>query len=79
MSAIFMVKMDMQKAYDSIRWSFVEEIVRALGFLSLFIKWVMECVTTVSYQVNVNGVLTKAFMRRKGLRQGDPMSPRIFV
>lgn len=59
MSARCMLKVDLQKAYDSIQWSFIEDLLSALGFLRLFIRWVMECVSSVSYQICINGELTE--------------------
>lgn len=41
------VKTDMSKAYDRIEWSFVEEVLERFGFHSKWIRWIMECLTTV--------------------------------
>lgn len=49
--------------------------VEGCGVPSFFRRWVMECVSTVSYQINVNGILTDVFVGKKGLRQGDLMCP----
>lgn len=51
----------------------------ALGFPYRYIPWIMVCLSTISYVVNVNGELTKPFEAKKGLRYGDPISPYLFV
>ncbi|KAL6505387.1 hypothetical protein OROGR_025204 [Orobanche gracilis] len=65
-SARCMVKMDLQKAYDSIQWNFVEHLLRTLGFPAIFVQWIIVCLNTVSYQINVNGQLTEPFKGGKG-------------
>ncbi|KAH0724770.1 hypothetical protein KY284_000635 [Solanum tuberosum] len=73
------MKVDLRKAYDSIEWCFLESIMAELGFPYLFIKWVMACITSVSYSLLLFGGLTTPFVGKKGIRQGDPMSPNLFV
>ncbi|XP_075074427.1 uncharacterized protein LOC142162026 [Nicotiana tabacum] len=49
-----MIKIDLQKAYDSVEWSFLEQVLIEMGFLVRFVNWIMECITTVNYIVMVN-------------------------
>jgi hypothetical protein len=62
------VKLDMSKAYDRVEWQFLERIMRKLGFADRWVDLIMQCITSVSYQVKVNGVLTDAFKPQRGLR-----------
>ena len=50
-----MLKIDLQKAYDSMEWTFLEQIMYGLGFPERFVQWVMNCVKTVNYSIVVNG------------------------
>ena len=74
-----MLKLDMAKAYNSIEWSFMESVLKELGFPYKFIGWIMRCISSVSYSVLVNVIRSKPFAAKKGLRQGDPTSPFLFV
>ncbi|KAH0698461.1 hypothetical protein KY284_012676 [Solanum tuberosum] len=67
-SARCMIKIDLQKAYDSVEWVYLEQVMAELGFPHRFIKWVMTCVKTVSYSIVINGEHSSPFDAAKGLR-----------
>jgi hypothetical protein len=72
-------KVDLTKAYDRVDWGYLEGVLIRLGFHSKWIGWVMECVTTVHYAIRFNNVSPDPFAPARGLRQGDPLLPYLFL
>jgi hypothetical protein len=71
-------KIDFEKAYDKVRWGFVQEVLLEKGFLEIWIQQTMSIVQGGQVCINVNAEGTNYFKTYQGLRQGDPLSPLLF-
>lgn len=74
-----LLKMDLRKAYDTLNWDFLKDMMVALNFPTRFIKIIMTCVTSTQYSLIVNDSPLDSFKAKCGVRQADPMSPLLFV
>ncbi|XP_073049677.1 uncharacterized protein [Primulina eburnea] len=64
-----LLKVDLEKAYDTVDWTFLKEALVLFNFHARFVDWIMECVTTTSYSVVINGAYHGHFEGKRGLRQ----------
>lgn len=76
---VVLFKVDFEKAYDSVSWEFLDFMMSKMGFNALWRKWIRECLNSSTILVLVNGSPTEEFKVGRGLHQGDPLSPFLFL
>ncbi|KAJ8425385.1 hypothetical protein Cgig2_018474 [Carnegiea gigantea] len=70
-----LLKLDLQKAFDSVRWSFIKQLLQSLHFPTIFVDWIMACLQATSFTIYIHGKKGSTLPAGKGLKQGDPLSP----
>jgi len=72
------LKLGFEKAYDKLKWSFIQQVLRMKGFLPTWCEWISKVMSIGSVAVKVSDNVGHYFQTRKGVRQGDPLSPIMF-
>ena len=73
------LKIDLAKAFDKVNWLYLKMILTHLGFPHTLINWIMGCISTVSFAILINGAASARFNINRGIRQGCPLSPLLFL
>jgi hypothetical protein len=74
-----LLKIDITQAFDSIAWPFLLEIMQHVGFSQRWLDWTSTLLSTASTRVHLNGAQGNRICHARSLRQGDPLSPMLFV
>lgn len=73
------LKLDIAKAFDKVEWHFFDTVMMQMGFCLQWRTWIKMCISTFTYFVLVNGEKSRDIIPKRGLRQGGPISPYLYI
>eukprot|EP00253_Pinus_taeda_P002372 PITA_02372 len=74
-----MIKLDLSKVYDRLNRNYLEKVLESFGFNRRWIEWIHSLISSPNFSILVNGTPSKIFNASRGIRQGDPLSPFLFI
>jgi hypothetical protein len=76
---IIILKLDFAKAFDTIEHETMLQVMQQMGFNELWLRWIREILSTGTYSILLNGIPGKQFVCKRGIRQGNPLSPLLYL
>ena len=74
-----LLKLDIEKTFDHVNWDYLLSIMSKMGFGQKWINWIRWCISIANFSILINGTPSDFFRNTRGLRQGDPLSPYLFL